>query len=456
MPHTHDPKKKFKDLDKRRPPPAPPVARMPVPPGLGYEQQAAALSPASSSSSALAPPIPPRELKPTLKPHPHARAGTSSSTTARPPSSIDSSSSSSSSIAGPSSSSSSSMAGPSSAPDRARQLKEAKKAKYTHVDVNAATMQLNENGDRFAGAEAEEYAATKVELERERGPVDDRDVRFAMMQRRVEAASERRDEHGPETMGLFTAPEWALGKNLEEEDVKWYRQQFKGLSRQHPHMAIMPGTMHWQQTQKSRSGEERTGLRNTGDVFHAGHRVASVDKRKDSGDHRAAKLPDGTDATVPQFRQMWEQGRDASKGSALFDIGGVRMGYDICADASSKRVRSELNDRKKEPLDIHVINGAGQAVENGSVALKAGGIGAGSDAGTGVGFGGVAQEAWDHKNKDLKTANRYKDGELTEYLRRVNMDTSVAMSGARDLKSPEVFDPKYRHEHRLRHKLPGR
>lgn len=341
---------------------------------------------------------------------------------------------------------------------------------YTHVDVTSAAMKLNGTGEQFDGASKDEYDDIKQSMEQQRGGrrVKDREVRFEMMRRRIEQASLRRDVGGgDETMGLFTAPEWTLGKSLTKKDVRWYREQFKELSGQHPHMTIMPGTMMWQERVKKQHGlGKKTRMHNTGDVFHGGERIHTVNKRGQAGDVLGQRSRHGLGGRVQPDRALkwYNRTRDQAQGDTTFDVNGVKMGYEICADSSTKRVRNELNDKGQSPLDVHVVNGAGQPLDERSMALTQGGLGVASDSGSGQSEFTVAQESWDHQDESMEDVQKWHPDTRTYSTesKRTNLRTPVRMQspqgqGDRTVTTaPQNYDPTYAHEHHGRHKLPPR
>ncbi|MCC6620521.1 MAG: hypothetical protein IT385_04660 [Deltaproteobacteria bacterium] len=333
------------------------------------------------------------------------------------------------------------------------------------MHVSNANMRIGLDG-KFEGRTADEYGQVKAELAKDRpdGKVDDREVRFEMMRRRVESAAQARaqsipeDEDPQKTMGLFTAPEGALGDSLTKQDAKWYRKQFKGLSAQHPDMTLMPGTMNWQERQRKQHGlGKKTALRTTGDVFHAGKRVHTVDKHEDVGDtmgqHARHKGKGDSPVSKERAQKWYGRGRGDSKSGSTFQVGGVGMGYEICGDHPAHRLRHELHETGAEPLDVHVVNSAGNMIHPGHVGLREQGLAVSSDAVQGETQIGRAEAGYDPNNQQ-PTHTSQSTKPVPGYL-----GMSVPLTTTRTTLPRTPFDPKdnpYAHEHKGRFRLPGR
>lgn len=325
---------------------------------------------------------------------------------------------------------------------------------YSHIHVSSANIRMPMG--QFDRRSKTEYDTIKRELEQKKGrSVKDREVRYAMVKRRVQSASEERARTGgDETLGIFTAPEGMLGDNLKKKDVRWYREKFAKLSGKNPHMAIMPGTMAWQERRKKEGKKfaKETVLRTTGDVFHGGQRVHSVDKRDDGGDTTGVKAlhrPFGP--TVPRERaQKWfTRGKD---GGTTFNIGGVNMAYEICQDHSNDRARQELHDKGEGGQDVHIVNSMGNSLQDRHLALREGGIGIGSDGDRGDSSLVRAQEDWDPQDETpvrIPTKNEPVPSYLGKPIEAPKKITPL----------PTTFDSQqnpYQREHYGRFRLPGR
>lgn len=326
---------------------------------------------------------------------------------------------------------------------------------YSHVHVSAAKVKLPRG--EFQGRSKQEYDKVKEQLERKKGrSVKDREVRYAMIKGRVKSAERaRKRSGGDETLGIFTAPEGMLGENLTKKDVGWYRKKFGKLSEKNPHMAIMPGTMAWQERRKKEGKKyaKETVLRTSGDVFHGGQRVHTVDKRDDGGDTAGVKGQHllGKRTVSKERAQKWfSRGKD---GGTSFSIGGVDMAYDICQDHSTKRTREDLHNKRQGGRDVHIVNSMGNGVDNRNTALREGGIGIGSDGDRGDSRLLRTTEDWDHDDQ-TEVKNPSTDRMIPGYLGK-------GQSSAQRISSLDRtdFDPEqnpYQSEHLGRFRLPGR
>lgn len=330
---------------------------------------------------------------------------------------------------------------------------------YTHLHVTAANMRVGEQA--FEGRTGQEFAAIRAELmaNAQGAPVKERDVRFEMMRRRVEAASANRARAGDRAMGLFTAPEGALGDNLKKSDVNWYRRHFKELSAAHPDMTIMPGTMNWQERTKKRRGlGKKTALRTTGDVFHGGKRVHTVNKHRDAGDTSGQRVLHrrGKPAASGQRAAKWyNRGKGPRDGGSRFDVAGVKMGYEICADHDDKRLRRELHKTGADVPDVHVVNAAGNSYSGGHAALTAGGIAVSNNGVMSETQVGQAEGDYDPTDEELMNNpqnNQMEPGHLMRPLPMGQMQRSRLPAGDFD---PEAENP-YDYEEKGLFPLPGR
>lgn len=326
---------------------------------------------------------------------------------------------------------------------------------YSHVHISAAKVKMPRG--EFKDRSKDEYDKVKQRLETKKGrSVKDREVRYAMVKGRVKSAERARARSGgDETLGIFTAPEGMLGENLTKKDVRWYREKFGKLSEKNPHMAIMPGTMAWQERRKKEGKKfaKETVLRTSGDVFHGGERVHTVDKRDDGGDTTGVKGQHllGKRGVSRQRAQKWfSRGKD---GGTSFNIGGVDMAYDICQDHSTKRTREDLHGKGQGGKDVHIVNSMGNGIDSRHIALRDGGIGVGSDADRGDSTLMRTTEDWD-RNDQTEVNNPSTGRMIPGYLGK-------GQSSAQRLSRLDrtEFDPEqnpYESEHLGRFRLPGR
>lgn len=329
---------------------------------------------------------------------------------------------------------------------------------YSHVHLSAAHVKMPKG--ELKGRSKAEYDLIKQQLELKKGrTVKDREVRYAMIKNRVRSASEAkaRSGGGDETLGVVTAPEGMLGENLNKKDVRWYRQKFARLSAKNPHMAIMPGTMAWQERRKKQGKKfaKETVLRTTGDVFHGGQRVHSVDKRDDGGDTTGVKGQHllGKRTVSQQRAAKWfSRGKD---GGTTFNIGGVDFAYDICQDHSTKRTREDLHAQGEGGRDVHVVNSMGNGIDSRHVALKDGGLGVGSDSDRGDSTLMRAQDDWD-KDDDTQVLNPANNQMIPGYLGKgQTVPQRLVRPPTTAFDNQGEHDP-YEREHLGRFRLPGR
>ncbi len=264
---------------------------------------------------------------------------------------------------------------------------------YSHVDVNTALLKLDRAGN-FKEESKTEYDTTKARLELEKGgSASDREVRVAMLEVRMREADANRAlaqasaGDSEQVMGLFMAPEWALGKNLTEEDMAYYDASFQALSAQMPHTLMAPGSGVWQERRKKGTFTKENVLHNTANVYLGGERKAQVHKQAEGMDidHAVHRFKGGQGVDTARSRKWWDKAPERSApGSATFSAGGRRFGLDICADHGNSRVTQQVIGGHEAPLDMQLLMSAGAQPMEAGTAVKDGGMIAHSDA-SGVG-----------------------------------------------------------------------
>lgn len=218
------------------------------------------------------------------------------------------------------------------------------------------------------------------------------DKRLELLEENLAEAMQQSDEagDGPDVLRIFMAPEWFFSRRNEAYNVQEMAQAIKGLeelSTRYPNVLLVPGSILWTdeksappEPEKKKSWNpfakkkepepfDKRGdlLHNTTGAFMGGKSLAYYSKQRDGSDTRFNSRSKGPtlNTDVPNIDKWVENPeqteRHSSSAPHQFELDGLKMGLEICADNGSGMLMRELYDEnpEHEGVDVQMVVACG-------------------------------------------------------------------------------------------------
>lgn len=174
---------------------------------------------------------------------------------------------------------------------------------------------------------------------------------------RLGIASPHRIFLAPEHLFRRSSAEMALHQDQKDRVIGGVKQ----ISAQHGDAMIIPGTVVWrEETGFAKFFGRKFEARNTAFVFQNGTVLHQYNKHSDAGELTDAEKQHS------KFR--------AGQKLGVFSCWGIRFGLEICQDHTKSILINQINQKKKTPVDVHLILSSTVGNQPGKIATRDGGL----------------------------------------------------------------------------------